>query len=97
VEKDSQARQASMHHVMMLQQRYPHLLPTLAIHSYQHSLPNNITLLGAPNLARIGPIDLVFFGWLCQVLSHAGIDQGFSNPKSSLILELIHVMQHLQQ
>ncbi len=95
MEKDPQARQASMRHVMMLQQRYPHLLPTLAIHGYQHSLLNNIALLGAPNLARIGPIDLVFFGWLCQVLSHAGTSQGFSNPKSSLILELIHVMQHL--
>jgi hypothetical protein len=27
VEKDPQAKQASMQHVMMLQQRYPHLLP----------------------------------------------------------------------
>jgi hypothetical protein len=46
VEKDPQARQTSMWHVMMLQQRYPHLLPTLTIQGYQHSLPNNITLLG---------------------------------------------------
>jgi hypothetical protein len=65
VEKDPQAKQASMRHVMMLQQRYPCLLPTLAIHGYQHSLPGNITLLGTPNLARIGPIDLVIFGWSC--------------------------------
>jgi hypothetical protein len=28
VEKDPRAKQASMWHVMMLQQRYPHLLPT---------------------------------------------------------------------
>ncbi len=34
VEKDAQARQASMWHVMMLQQRYPHLLPTSAIQGY---------------------------------------------------------------
>jgi hypothetical protein len=58
-----------MQHVMMLQQRYPHLLPTLAIHGYQRSLPNNITLLGAPNFAKIKPIDLVIFRWLCQGLS----------------------------
>jgi len=54
---------------MMLQQRYPHLLPTLAIQGYQRSLPNNITLLGVLDLARIGPIDLVIPGWLCQGLS----------------------------
>jgi len=55
-----------MQRVMMLQQRYPHLLPTLAIQGYQHSLPSNTTLLGALNLANIGPIDLVILGWSCQ-------------------------------
>jgi hypothetical protein len=34
VEKDPQIRQISMRHVMMLQQRYPHLLPTSTIHGY---------------------------------------------------------------
>jgi hypothetical protein len=43
----------------MLQQRYPNLLPTLAIQGYQHSLPN-ITLQKALNVAKIGPIDLIF-------------------------------------
>jgi hypothetical protein len=45
VEKGPQVRQASMWHVMMLQQKYPHLLPTSTIQGYQHSLPSNITLL----------------------------------------------------
>ncbi len=96
MEKDPQARQASMRHVMMLQQKYPHLLPTLAIQGYRCSLPSNITLLGAPNLARIGPINLVIFGWLCQGLSQASTGQVLSDPKSGLFLELIHVVQHLQ-
>jgi hypothetical protein len=65
VEKDPQARQTSMQHVMMLQQRYPHLLPTSAIQGYQCSLLSNTTLLGVLNLARIGGIDLVIFGWPC--------------------------------
>jgi hypothetical protein len=34
VEKDPEAKQASMQHVMMLQQRYPHLLPTSTIQGY---------------------------------------------------------------
>jgi hypothetical protein len=62
-----------MRHVMMLQQRYPHLLPTLTIQGYQHSLPN-ITLLGVLDLARIGPIDLVISKWLCQGLSQASMN-----------------------
>jgi hypothetical protein len=53
----------------MLQQRYPHLLPTWAIQGYQRSLTSNITLLGALDLARIGPINLVISGWLCQGFS----------------------------
>jgi site-specific DNA-cytosine methylase len=97
VEKDPQARQASMQHVMMLQQSYPHLLPTSSIHGYQHSLLSNITLLGTLDLAKSGPIDLVIFGWPCQGLSQAGTNQGLSNPKSSLFWEWIFVVQHLQQ
>ncbi len=69
MEKDPQARQASMRHVMMLQQKYPHLLPTLTIQGCHRSLPNNITLLGVLDLARIGPIDLVISRWPCQGLS----------------------------
>jgi len=95
VEKDPQARQASMRHVMMLQQKYPHLLPTSAIHGYQHSSPS-ITLLGTPELGKIGPIDLLIFGWPCQGFSHVGIGQRLFNPKSGLFWELIHVVQHLQ-
>jgi len=84
VEKDPQAKQASMWHVMMLQQRYPHLLPTSAIHGYQYSLPNNITLLGVLGLVRIGLIDLVISRWPCQGLSQVGMGQGLSDPRSSL-------------
>jgi site-specific DNA-cytosine methylase len=52
--------------------------------------------MGALNLARIGLIDLVIFGWLCQGLSQAGMGQGLSNPKLGLFWELIRVVQHLQ-
>jgi site-specific DNA-cytosine methylase len=72
------------------------LLPTSAIQGYQHSLLNNITLLGVLDLARIGPIDLVISGWLCQGFSQVGTSSGFSNPKLGLFWELIHVVQHLQ-
>jgi len=95
VEKDPQAKQASMWHVVMLQQRYPHLLPMSAIQGYQRSLLNNITLLGAFDLARIGPINLVIFGWSCQGLSQVDTGQRLFDPRSSLFWELICVVQHL--
>jgi len=53
VKKDPQAWQPSMHHVMMLQRRYFHLLPTLMIQGYFYSLPRNITSLAASNLDKI--------------------------------------------
>jgi site-specific DNA-cytosine methylase len=65
---------------MMLQQRYPHFLLTSAIHGYQHYLPSNVTLMGATNLAMIGPIDLLISGWSCQGFSQASMGQGFSIP-----------------
>ncbi len=46
-------------------------------------------------LAKIGPIDLVIYRWLCQGLSQVGMGQGLLDPKSSLFWELIHIVQHL--
>ncbi len=68
MEKELQTRQASMHHIMMLQQQHPKLLPTLVIQGYQCALPNNITLLGTHDLDMIGPVDLFISGWLCHGL-----------------------------
>ncbi len=54
-------------------------------------------LARAPDLARIGPINLVIYGWSCQGLSQASTGQGHFGPKSCLLWELICVVQHLQQ
>jgi hypothetical protein len=69
VEKDPQAKQTSMRHVMTLQQRYSNFLSTSTIKGYQRSLSGNITLLGVPNLIKVGPIELVISRWSCQSLS----------------------------
>ncbi len=50
---------------MMLQQQHFDLLPTLMVQGYQHSLTNNITLLEAQDLDKIGPTNLVILGWSC--------------------------------
>jgi site-specific DNA-cytosine methylase len=62
------------------------------IQGYQRALLNNITLLGAHDLDRIGPMDLVISGWPCQGLSQTCIGQGLSNPRSRLLWELIQVL-----
>ncbi len=46
-------------------------------------------------LAKIGPIDLVIYRWLCPSLSQVGTGQGLLDPKSSLFWGLIHIVQHL--
>jgi hypothetical protein len=65
VEKDPQIWQASMLHIIMLQQQHPKSLPASTIQGYQPTLPNNITLLGAQDLDGIKPVDLVISRWSC--------------------------------
>jgi hypothetical protein len=65
VERNETAKRVSSRHLALLMRRYPELLLRLAIRGYQRALPSNITLLGAQDLARIGPINLVIAGWPC--------------------------------
>jgi hypothetical protein len=46
VERDETARRVSSHHLTLLMQRYPKLLPRSAIQGYQWTLPLDIALLG---------------------------------------------------
>jgi hypothetical protein len=39
-------------------------------------------------LARIGPIDLVIFGWSCQGFSHVVTSQGFFQSQVKFILRI---------
>jgi hypothetical protein len=65
MERDETTRRVSSRHFALLMQRYPKFLPRSAIRGHQWALPSNIALLGAQNLARVGPIDLVNAGWPC--------------------------------
>lgn len=53
-------------------------------------------LLGAPNLVKIGPIDMVILGWSCQGFSQVDRKQGLANPKSRLFWDLISIIHYLQ-
>jgi len=71
-----------MHHIMVLQQQHPDLLPTSTIQGYQCSLLSNITLLGVHDLDKIGLVYLIISTWSCQELSQANIGHGLLNLKS---------------
>jgi hypothetical protein len=62
VEKDEIAKRASLRHVAILMHRYPELLPMTAVKACQHQLPQDISLLGAQDLTRVGEINLVIAG-----------------------------------
>jgi len=76
--------------------RYPELLPRLAIRGYQRALPSDIALLGAQDLARVGPINLVIAGWPCQGHTWAGHDEGLRDPRSRMFWEMLRMLPHLQ-
>jgi hypothetical protein len=65
VERDEATRRVPLRHLALLMRQYPELLPRSAIRGYQRALPSKIALLGAQDLARVGPIDLVIVAWPC--------------------------------
>ncbi len=72
VEKNETVRRVSLRHLALLMRRYLELLPRSVLQGYQRVLPPDIALLGAQDLAKVGPIDLVIAGWPCQGHTRAG-------------------------
>ncbi len=96
VERDEIARRVSSHHLALLMRRYPELLSRSAIQGYQRALPLDIALLGAQNLARVGPINLVIARWPCQGHTRASRGEGLRDPRSRMFWEMLRVLCHLQ-
>ncbi len=59
-------------------------------------MPLDIALLGAQDLARVGPINLVIAGWPCQGHIRAGRGEGLRDPRSCMFWEMLRVLRHLQ-
>ncbi|CAM6104818.1 unnamed protein product [Calypogeia fissa] len=68
-----------------------------ATRGYQHALPLDISLLGAPDLERVGPVDLVIAGWPCQGHTRVGRGRGLQDPKSGMFYEMLRVLRYLQE
>jgi len=83
VERDETAKRVSSCHLALLMWRYPELLPRPAIRGYQQVLPSDIALLGAQDLARVGPINLVIVG------GHARVILGLVVVRDYVTLDLI--------
>ncbi len=96
MEKDETTRRVSLCHLALLMQQYPKLLPRSTIRGYQRALPSDIALLGAQDLARVGPINLVIAGWPCQGHTRAGRGEGLRDPQSLMFWEMLRVLRHLQ-
>jgi hypothetical protein len=96
VERDETARMVSSRHFALLMRQYSELLPRSTIRGYQWALPLNIALLGAQDLARVGPIDLVIIGWPCKGHTWAGRGERLRDPRSRMFWEMLRVLRHLQ-
>jgi len=95
VERDETVRRVSSHHLALLMRQYPELLSRSAIQGYQRALRLDIALLGAQDLARVGPINLVIAGWPCQGHTRAGRGEGLRDPRSRMFWKMLQVLRHL--
>ncbi len=59
-------------------------------------MPSDIALLGAQDLAKVGPIDLVIAGWPCQGHTQAGRGEGLRDLRSRMFWEMLRALCHLQ-
>ncbi len=59
-------------------------------------MPLNIALLGAQDLGRVGPIDLVIVGWSCQGQTRVGRGEGLCDHRSCMFWEMLRVLRHLE-
>jgi len=95
VERDETAKRVSSCHLALLMRQYPELLSRLVIRGYQWALPLNIALMGAQDLAKDGPINLVITGWPCQGHTWAGRSEGLRDLRSCMFWEMLRVLRHL--
>ncbi|PTQ47194.1 hypothetical protein MARPO_0008s0049 [Marchantia polymorpha] len=86
VEKDETAQ---------LMRRFPLLLPRSAVRGFQKALPLDISLLGAPDLDRVGHIDMVIAGWPCQGHTRAGHGTRLHDPRSRMFWEMMRVLPYI--
>jgi site-specific DNA-cytosine methylase len=96
MEKDEIVRRVSSRHLALLMRQYPELLSRSTIRRYQWALPLDIALLGAQDLAIVGPIDLVITGWPCQGHTRVGRGEGLCDLQSHMFWEMLRVLRHLQ-
>lgn len=82
-------RKNEMHHLQQLWMRYPRQLCVNAIQGSMLRNPIDIALIGYKDLKRLGRVDLVVAGWLCQGHSRAGLGQRLHDPRSGLFWELL--------
>ncbi len=59
-------------------------------------MPSDIALLGAQDLVRVGPIDLVIARWPCQGHTRVGRGEGLHDLRSRMFWEMLQVLHHLQ-
>jgi hypothetical protein len=95
VERNETARTVSSCHLTLLMRQYLELLSRSAIRGYQRALPLDIAFLGAQDLVKVGPIDLVIARWPCQGHTQASRGEGLHDPRSHMFWEMLRVLRHL--
>ena len=56
-------------------------------------LARDVTLISEADLQHLGPVDMMIAGWPCQGHLRVGACRGLKDPRSSLLWDLIRLMQ----
>ena len=95
-EIDYQAKMVASNRLEVLHELFPELLPRNAFRSAFFSLPQNIRMITASHLDKLGPVDLIICGFPCQGFSRAARQPlGLRDSRTALFLDMLNVMHQI--
>lgn len=95
-EVDYQARLVGSRRLEVLHELFPELLPRKAFERCFATLPQNIRMITASQIDRLGRVDLIICGFPCQGFSRAArTPLGLRDPRTALFLVMMNVIRQI--
>jgi site-specific DNA-cytosine methylase len=93
---DPEARALAAARLEVFSKMFPELLPSEAFASCFSFLPQDIALIKQEHIQKLGPVDLIICGSLCQGFSRATRRaQGLRDPRSSVIFDMVNLIHEI--
>jgi site-specific DNA-cytosine methylase len=96
IDNDDMAGRVARRHVRKLHQQFSTFLTTSTIKTMFSTLPQDIALVSAVYIKRLGPVKLVIAEWPCQGMSMAGKQNRLKDGRSSRFYDMVRVLRYSQ-